>query len=81
MQGSFINFYYPINNFFYDDTNQLMMGYRDIAKRADPELTKLFKLLPRLTYGIREMPSYVAADAPAAYYQPGSLEAGARRLL
>src|ERR1700761_315554 len=53
-----------------------MIGYRDIAKRIDPELPRLFKTLPRLTYGVKEMPAYKAADAPAAYYEPGTLEGG-----
>lgn len=62
--------------FFYDSKEALIVGYRDIAKRIDPELPKLFKTLPRLTYGAKEMPGHKAAEAPAAYYSPGSPEAG-----
>ncbi len=64
------------SRFYFKDPADLLMAYRDIAKRIDPELTKLFKRLPRLPYGVREMASYKAAAAPTAYYQPGSLNAG-----
>ncbi|MES3036544.1 MAG: DUF885 domain-containing protein [Bdellovibrionota bacterium] len=62
--------------FYYKTPEQLMTGYREISKRIDPELPKLFGKLPRNTYGVREMPSYKAASAPTAYYQPGSLTTG-----
>ena len=36
--------------FFYTDSAALVRAYRDITKRIDPELPKLFGRLPRLTY-------------------------------
>ncbi len=62
--------------FFYADAPSLVAGYRDIAKRIDPELPKHFGTLPRLTYGVEEMPAYEAPAAPAAFYEPGAPEAG-----
>lgn len=62
--------------FFFSTSKELMMTYRDIAKRADAELPKLFGLLPRLPYGIRELPAYKGPSASAGYYMGGSLEAG-----
>jgi len=38
----------------------------------DGELPRLFKTLPRLPYGIREIPDFSAPGNTAAYYQPGS---------
>jgi uncharacterized protein (DUF885 family) len=73
---AFSQFLLTDKQFYYTDKTQLMMGFRDIAKRIDPELTKEFKTLPRLTYGVREMPDYKAPNAPSAYYMGGSLEAG-----
>jgi uncharacterized protein (DUF885 family) len=41
--------------FIYTKAEDLLAGYRDIAKRADAELPRLFAELPRLPYGIRPM--------------------------
>ncbi|MDY7230810.1 DUF885 domain-containing protein [Hyalangium rubrum] len=55
---------------------ELLMTYRDLAKRLDPELPKLFGTLPRLTYGILPVPEFSEKTVPAGYYMPGSIEAG-----
>ncbi len=62
--------------FFYDDAKSLLQGYRDIAKRIDPELAVLFGKLPRLPYGVKEIPAYAQKSQTTAYYQPGSVTAG-----
>ncbi|MEO6210772.1 MAG: DUF885 domain-containing protein [Gemmatimonadaceae bacterium] len=62
--------------FFFTDSADLVRAYRDIVKRIDPELIKLFGHLPRLPYGVTTIPSYAAKSATTAYYQPGSYEAG-----
>ncbi len=41
--------------FRYTKPEDMLIGYRDIAKRVDPELTRMFAELPRLPYGIRAM--------------------------
>jgi len=46
--------------------------YRDIAKRADAELPKLFATLPRLPYGVRPMEAYEGDNAD--HYSPGALD-------
>jgi uncharacterized protein (DUF885 family) len=61
--------------FFYTDSAALVRAYRDITKRIDPELPKLFGKLPRLTYGVSTIPSYSAPSQTAAYYQGGSPDA------
>jgi uncharacterized protein (DUF885 family) len=58
--------------FFYTDSAALVRAYRDITKRIDPELPKLFGKLPRLTYGVTTIPSYAAPSQTTAYYQGGS---------
>jgi uncharacterized protein (DUF885 family) len=40
----------------------------------DGELPRLFKTLPRLSYGIREIPDFSAPGQTAAYYQPGAAD-------
>jgi uncharacterized protein (DUF885 family) len=62
--------------FYHTKAEDLMSEYRDIAKRADPELTKLFGVLPRTPYGVIEVPDYAAPSQTTAYYQRGSLKAG-----
>lgn len=62
--------------FQYSNAQDLLAGYRDIAKRADAELPKLFGRLPRLPYGVREIPEFKAKGSAAGYYFSGSLEAG-----
>ena len=62
--------------FYYTNKEDLLRGYRDIAKRLDPELVRYFGKLPRLTYGVLPIPSYSERSAPTAYYQPGSPTAG-----
>src|SRR6185295_10957613 len=71
----FCNFLRTDPRFFYDKPEDLVAGFRDIAKRIDPELIKLFGRLPRLPYGVTPMEGD-AKSAPAALYSNGSLAAG-----
>ncbi|MEM8834410.1 MAG: DUF885 domain-containing protein [Planctomycetota bacterium] len=64
------------SRFYYDDPDDLLNGYRAISKIIDAEMPRLFKRLPRLPYGVREMPAFIARSSPTAYYYPGSLENG-----
>ncbi len=70
--GSFAEFVDFLNTdpkFFYTSAADLLAGYRDIAKRVDAELPKLFAELPRATYGIRPIEAHQGEDA-AEYYSP-----------
>ena len=58
--------------FFYKDSASLVRAYRDIAKRIDPGLARLFGRLPRLPYGVSTIPSYAAPSQTTAYYMQGS---------
>jgi uncharacterized protein (DUF885 family) len=62
--------------FFVNTAEELLMRYRDIAKRADPELAKLFGTLPRLPYGVIPIPDYAAKSQTTAYYWGGSSKDG-----
>ena len=78
-KGSFADFAHFLRTdpqFFYTDSASLVRGYRDIAKRIDPGLIRLFGKLPRLPYGVTTIPSYTARSQTTAYYQPGSPDAG-----
>ncbi|WP_406828272.1 DUF885 domain-containing protein [Microbulbifer sp. ARAS458-1] len=62
--------------FYYENKEDLLKNYRDIAKRIDGELPAQFGTLPRLPYGIKPIPSYSEKSQTTAYYQPGSMESG-----
>ena len=72
----FFKFLRTDSRFYYETADELLAGYRDICKRADPELIKLFRKLPRQPYGVVPIPSYIEKSVTTAYYQPGSNEAG-----
>jgi uncharacterized protein (DUF885 family) len=78
-EGSFEEFLHFLRTdpqFFHTSAEDLMREYRDISKRADPELTKVFGILPRTPYGVIEVPDYAEKSTTTAYYQRGSLKAG-----
>src|SRR6185295_12051587 len=78
-KGSFEDFCHFLRTdprFFYDKPEDLVAGFRDITKRIDPELIKLFGRLPRLPYGVTAMSPAAAKSAPSAYFNSGSLAAG-----
>jgi uncharacterized protein (DUF885 family) len=74
--ADFLHFLRTDPQFYHTRAEDLMREYRDISKRADPELVKLFGILPRMPYGVIEVPDYAAKSTTTAYYQRGSLEAG-----
>jgi uncharacterized protein (DUF885 family) len=61
--------------FYYDKPEDLVNGYRIIAKKIDPELALEFGKLPRLPYGVKPVPDYDAPSQTTGYYEPGSPEA------
>ena len=78
-EGSFAEFSKYLQTdprFFCTSAEELLREYRDIAKRADPELIKLFGRLPRLPYGVLPVPAYAEQSQTTAYYSPGSLRSG-----
>jgi uncharacterized protein (DUF885 family) len=78
-KGSFAQFTTHLRTspqFFYKDAASLLTAYRDISKRADPQLARLFGRLPETPYGVAAVPDAIAPSQTTAYYQPGSLVAG-----
>lgn len=68
--AAFKKFLYSDPKFFNQSGEELLDGYRAIAKRIDPELPKLFAQLPRSPYGIRGMPPYTGEGAADNYNGP-----------
>jgi uncharacterized protein (DUF885 family) len=74
-KGSFAEFLQFVKTdarFFHTSSEAMLMDYRDIAKRADAELPRLFAELPRLPYGIRPMEAYEGDNAE--HYTRGALD-------
>jgi len=62
--------------FYHTSAAALLSGYREICKRIDAKLPEYFGVLPRLPYGVREIPRFMAPSQTTAYYQSGSMTAG-----
>ncbi|MEA1072095.1 DUF885 domain-containing protein [Sphingomonas sp. LY160] len=55
---------------------ELMQATARELKKIDGKMPTLFTVLPRLPYGIREIPLEIAPGTTTAYYNPGSPENG-----
>ncbi len=74
--AAFIAYLRTDPRFYCTSGEELLARYRDVCKRIDPKLPALFGRLPRLTYGVREIPRFMAPSQTTAYYQPGSPQRG-----
>jgi uncharacterized protein (DUF885 family) len=74
--GSFAAFVEHLNTdpkYFHKSPEALLAGYRDIGKRLDAQMPKLFAELPRMPYGIDPMPAHMGANR-AEYYNGPALD-------
>ncbi len=74
-QGSrddFFKFLRTDPQFFYKTPEELFDAYKVVAKTIDPNLVRMFHVLPREPYGVEAIPSAVAPDTTTAYYRPGA---------
>ena len=72
----FVRFLRTDPQFYFTDAAALVAAYRDIAKRADPELAPLFGRLPQSPYGVKVVPEAAAPSQTTAYYEPGAFNVG-----
>ena len=74
--NAFVEFLRTDPRFYHTSAESLLAGYRDVCKRIDAKLPEYFGVLPRLPYGVREIPRFMAPSQTTAYYQFGSMKAG-----
>lgn len=70
--AEFVRFLSTDPRFFHRSPEELLEGYRAIAKRIDAELPRLFAELPRAPYGVRAMPAFQGPDAAEYYNAPSA---------
>ncbi|MFQ5510853.1 MAG: DUF885 family protein [Candidatus Krumholzibacteriia bacterium] len=64
----FVAFLRSDDRFYVDQPEELMMHVSLVLKKMDGELPRLFKTLPRMPYGIKPVPDYIAPKTTTAYY-------------
>jgi uncharacterized protein (DUF885 family) len=70
-KGSFADFFHFLRTdpqFYAKTPKELLMIARDIAKRADAQLPKFFKTLPRKPYGVAPVPDAIAPKYTGGRY-------------
>ena len=70
---AFLHYLRTDPRFYHRSAEELLVGYRDICKRVDGWLPKLFGVLPRLSYGVRPIPDFMAPGQTTAYYRRGDI--------
>jgi uncharacterized protein (DUF885 family) len=71
--AAFITYLNTDPRFFHTSPQAMLTGYREIAKRLDAELPRLFAELPRAPYGVAEMPAHMGPHR-AEYYSGPALD-------
>jgi len=56
--------------FFKHSGEEVLAAYRDIVKRVEPELPRLFAQLPRAPVGVRAIPEFMGVGAVESYDAP-----------
>lgn len=73
--GSFAEFVVHLSTderFFHKSPDALLAGYREIGKRIDAEMPRLFAELPRAPYGVVAMPAHMGANRAEYYSGPAA---------
>jgi uncharacterized protein (DUF885 family) len=67
--AEFVEYLEKEPRFYAETPEQLMKECSLILKKMDGELPRLFGHLPRMPYGLRPVPDYIAPRTTSAYYQ------------
>jgi uncharacterized protein (DUF885 family)/prolyl oligopeptidase PreP (S9A serine peptidase family) len=72
-QGTFAEFLTHLRTekkFYCANEADLFAEYQAVCKKIDPELSKLFRHLPKTPYDLQAIPAHMAPDTTTAYYRP-----------
>ncbi len=72
--GAFVNFLRTDEQFYAETPEELLYYTAYVLKKIDGQLPVLFQTLPRLPYGIRPIPDYLAPRTTTAYYSRGAAD-------
>jgi uncharacterized protein (DUF885 family) len=68
--AAFLDFLRTDPRFYAETAEELLAAAALISKRMDGELPRLFGKMPRMPYGLRPVPDYLAPNTYTAYYEP-----------
>ncbi len=71
---AFVEFLRTDPQFYAEKPEELIRETAYVLKMIDGKLPELFKTLPRLPYGIMEVPDYLAPRTATAYYSRGAAD-------
>jgi len=71
---AFFTFLETDPQFYFTQGSDLLAGYRTLKQQIDAALPKLFSVLPRADYEVREVEAFRAQSAAGAYYQQPSAD-------
>ena len=66
----FLRFLRTDPRFYYKTEEELLAATQVVCKKIDPLLLSQFEKLPRIPYGVKQIPANIAPDTTAAYYMP-----------
>jgi len=74
--AAFVDYLRTDDPFYHETAEDLRNGHKIICKDIDAHMPELFYTLPRLSYGVREIPRFMAPTMTTAYYDPGNIVTG-----
>jgi uncharacterized protein (DUF885 family) len=68
--AAFVRFLNGDPKFFHRSGDDVLAGYRDIIRRVEPQLPRLFARLPKAQVGVRALPAFLGIGAVESYDGP-----------